>query len=109
MKGSTGLKKPTPRHPSSLGREGGMRGGGAGWVGIVGRNGLFFSPKDERKETTQTKKNSTWTFKKRRKTNANINTKKYFKKSTHTHSNKRATEIFVSFFLSKCINKQNIV
>lgn len=32
-------------------------------------------------------------------TNANINTKiERKKKDTHTHSNKRATEIFVSFF-----------
>lgn len=42
-------------------------------------------------------------------TNANINTKIEKKKDTHTHSNKRATEIFVSFFLSKYIDKRNII
>lgn len=81
-----------------------MQGGGAR---VETGFSLFFPPKlegarlDEWKETetTQTKKNSSWTFKKkkkkrRRRKPMQMSNTKIEKKEIRTHSNKKATEIF---------------
>lgn len=70
-------------------------GGNDRW-GMSGKCFFVFLKRqmDIERETTQTKKNSTWTIQEEEKTNANVDIKIKKKKLTHTHSNKRVTEIF---------------
>lgn len=116
MKGRTGLKKPPlpPRGGKEMGYESGE--GGEGRDVIVGKNGFwsFSSQKTDgygtRWKLRKPRKTQRGQFKKRRnQCKHQYKNRKKKKKDTHTHSNKRATEIFVSFFLSKCIDKRNII
>lgn len=91
MKGSTGLKSP----PSSLGREG-KRGR---WEVIISRNGFwsFFPQRIKGHGKRLRKPRKTQRGHLRRGENQCKYQYKNRKQNTHTHSNKRATEIFVSF------------
>lgn len=66
--------------------------------------GLFFPKRwmeTKEMDSTQTKKNSIWTIKEEEETNqckiSKENRQKKKQTDTHTYSNKRATDIFVSF------------